>query len=163
MSVDESQTVGEMLSNLSFNCTLKTYDDAVIAPTNKVRSLLSLPYFKLIVEDERDYLIISEKNFSLNNSKYELRGNEKSYYDYCKSSLNLSDRDSVVLSKYCTRLMKRIDKKDEWSKEDYLAQANKELVRIGQISNHERLMLEAQLANLKEHRLPLMLKKLQVE
>ena len=52
VTLNEKQTIGEMLSQLASSVTLKTYDDAVIASTNKVSSLLSLPYFKLRLDNE---------------------------------------------------------------------------------------------------------------
>ena len=86
-------------------------------------------------------------------------GNEKGYFDYCKS-LNLSDNDSVVLAKYCTSLMERIDKKDEWSRERYLSHACRELVNSANTTNQEKMILDSQLRYLKEHRMPLIHRKL---
>ena len=80
-----------------------------MAKSTKVELLLTLPYFKISIDDLKDYIVISDKKFSYNYSKFLLSGNVKKYYDYCKKELNMDDDTAIVLSSFCSDLHTAIE------------------------------------------------------
>ena len=124
--------------------------------------LLTLPYFKIRVNDEREYIVISEKSFSFKNNKFELEGNTKLYYDYCKD-LDMSDEDAVILSKFASEMLEGVQDQAGWSKEEFVRLSCNVLVNEANVTNSEKKVLDQQLELLKQHRAPLFDLKQRVE
>lgn len=85
--IDEGKTISDLeTESASQNGTRSldfyTHDGARIARSTSAETLCSLPYFKLTIDQAKEYIVISEKSFSFQNQKYELEGNVKQYYDY---------------------------------------------------------------------------------
>ncbi len=131
-----------------------THEGARMAGSTNAEVLLSLPYFKVRINDDLEYIVISEKSFSFKNTKYELEGNMKLYFDYCKD-LNMSDDDAVVLSKFASEMLDHTKEKTHWTKDEFVQTACHVLVNEANVTNSERRVLEKSLELLKTHREPL--------
>ena len=99
--------------------TLLTYDGSKISGSTQISTLLTIPYFKAKLDNQFDYIVLSEKSFSYENSKYELSGDIKKYYDYCKT-LYMKDGDAITLSKFSSAMLQNLNSKQTWSKQDFL-------------------------------------------
>lgn len=110
-------------SRLSVN-SLKmfTYDGAQIARKTEAETLHSLPYFKVVIDNDHEYIVISDKSFSYQNQKYELEGNVKKVYEYCKDN-EMNEQDALVLSKYSAQLLDEVLKKQQWTKQEFVERA----------------------------------------
>lgn len=71
---------GEVKNSVNFIAP----DGAQIAKCSKLHHLLHIPYFVMKIDNLREYNVLSEKSFSLRNSKFTLNSSEKSIYDTCK-------------------------------------------------------------------------------
>jgi hypothetical protein len=131
-----------------------THDGARIAKSTYAETLSDLPYFRLIVDDTKEYIVISEKSFSFQNQKYELEGNVKKFYDYCKE-MQMDDDKALLLSKYCSSVVAKLSTKKEWTKEDLIDEAFEGMVRVAHDNREEKEVLTAQYDLLKDHRRPL--------
>jgi len=134
------------LSSLDFY----THDGAKIARSTSSEALSSLPYFKLVIDKSKEYIVISEESFN----KYELEGNVKNFYDYCKEN-EMNDDKALLLSKYCSDVVDKISKKKKWSKDEFIHEAFEGLVQVAHEIREEKEVLQAQYDLLKDHRRPL--------
>lgn len=94
--------------------------------------------------------------------KYELEGNVKKYYDYCKS-LKMNDEDAIILSKFSSQMLEHTKSVENWTKEKYVNVACNVLVNEANIANMERKILINQRELLKKHRMPLAVQKVKIE
>ena len=59
-------------------------DGAFISKGTSFSHMMHIPYFVMKIDGEKEYNILSEKSFSLRNTKFALTPNEKPIYDQCK-------------------------------------------------------------------------------
>ena len=96
--------------------------------------------------------MLSEKSFSYENSKYELTGDQKQYYDYCKSQY-IKDGDSLILSKFTSSLVSELQSKKTWNKQDLISKACNVLINEASEANVEKKILGKELDLLLSHRI----------
>lgn len=119
LELEDGQTIKELRSKFGGDISFFTHDGGLMASSTPVSAFLTLPYFKVMLDGEKEYIVISEKSFSFNNIKYELQGDVKAYYDYCKG-LKLSDRDALTLSKFVSDFSERLGEKKDWTREEFI-------------------------------------------
>jgi hypothetical protein len=157
--IEEGKTIKDMESETKASNQVKrleffTHDGAKIAKSTSAETLSSLPYFKMVLDEAREYIVISEKSFSFQNRKYELEGNDKKFYDYCKD-LDMEDDKALLLSKYCSMLVDKLTLQSNWDKEDFVNEVFECLVHIAHDVREEKEILQVQYDLLKDHRRPL--------
>lgn len=157
--IREGDTIDDMekstkASNQIRSLDFYTHDGARIARTTLSETLSSLPYFKLVIDSSKEYIVISEKSFSFQNQKYELDGSVKKFYDYCKD-LQMDDDKALLLSKYSSLLIGKLSTRQEWTKDDVIDEIFEGLVRVAHDIREEKEILQAQYDLLKQHRKPL--------
>ena len=157
--IEEGKTIKDMeketqTKNQVNSLDFFTHDGARISKSTHAETLSTLPYFKLIIDNKKEYIVISEKSFSFHNQKYELEGNVKKFYDYCKD-MQMDDDKALLLSKYSSDVVEKLSQRKEWSKDDFIDEAFEGLVQIAHDIREEKDILQAQYDLLKEHRKPL--------
>ena len=153
----EGKTIGDIeaeTKNLRSGVCFYSHDNAKIAKSNPATLLLDIPYFKLVVNDSLEYVVISEKSFSFQNHKYELNGNSKSFYDYCKN-IPIDDDKAVLLSRYSSTLFENLAHKKTWTKDEFLDESIQSLSLIASNSSEEKDVIHSQRDILKKHRKPM--------
>lgn len=157
--IKDDQTVEDMemyakkkfgLNSLNFY----TYDGALISKGTETSTFLSLPYFKLVLDGSKEYIVISEKSFSFQNHKFELEPNAKQVYDYCKN-IEVSDENALILSKYSSVLLDELQKQNKWTKQQFLDRACALLVCNAHQAREEQSIIRSKYDLLKTHRKPL--------
>ena len=108
----------------------------------------------MVVDNDREYIVISEKSFSFQNQKYELEGNVKNFYDYCKS-IEIPDEKALVLSKYSSSLFDKMANRQNWTKQEFLDKALELLIDNAHEAREEKDVVRAKYDLLKTHRKPL--------
>lgn len=157
--IEDGQTIDDIESSAQRGSGVRsldfyTHDGARIVRSTLAETLTSLPYFKMIIDHQKEYIVISEKSFSFQNQKYELEGNVKKFYDYCKD-MKMDDDKALLLSKYSSHLVDKLSKQPEWSRKEFIDEAFKGLIHLAQENREEKDILQAQYDLLKDHRRPL--------
>ena len=153
----EGKTIGDIQADMKSKSTdvcFYSHDNTKIARSNPASLLLDLPYFKLVVNENLEYVVISEKSFSFQNQKYELKGNAKSFYDYCKT-IPMDDDKAVLLSRYSSRLFENLNDKKTWTKGEFLDESVKALSKVASEASEEKDIILSQRDLLKKHRKPM--------
>lgn len=90
------------MKEASRDITFTAPDGALLAKSTKMIQILHIPYFVMKLDDHREYNVMSEKSFSLRNTKFTLNQTEKVIYDSCKN-MNMRDQKAIEISKFLSK------------------------------------------------------------